>query len=203
MKLTEDEPGLNDDDALSLWVGRVARTHALLEYGVANVHHLLVRPGDDSPPANSAKSFSQLVSECRKRVSGSDAYLEIREPGVGALDGARDAGLARNRVVHDMWLPDPRGDDSGPQGWNTYRRLGDHPAPYSSAALQGLTHVIDAHTLLVRTRVRVSGLFMALYALSPPEGTRQKSPKGSVQDRYIALMNDRFTLSPNGDYNVA
>jgi hypothetical protein len=34
MEIADHEPNFNEDDVLSLRVGRVARTHALLEYNV-------------------------------------------------------------------------------------------------------------------------------------------------------------------------
>lgn len=63
----------------------------------------------------------------------------------------------RNRVLHDMWLPDPLRDDWQPPRWNTFRRTGDLQIGYASASVQDLAMVMDAHTLLARTRVRVSG----------------------------------------------
>lgn len=65
----------------------------------------------------------------------------------------------RNRVLHDMWLPDPLRDDWQPPRWNTFRRTGDLQIGYASASVQDLAMVMDAHTLRTRTRVRVSGLF--------------------------------------------
>ena len=58
----QDDPSvLSDDDALSLWVGRVARVHAHLEYGVDNVHRFLLRRVGNVPDSRAVKGFDQLV----------------------------------------------------------------------------------------------------------------------------------------------
>lgn len=146
---------LTDDDALSLWVGRVARTHAMLEYHVDNVHRLLARRVDQVPSRKSVKGFDQLVRECRKLLQRSGAGPEIVSSGEAALLAAKEATNLRNRVVHDMWLPDPVSSDWEPPRWNTFHRSNDLQESYNTATSQDLTTVVDTHTLLTRTRVRV------------------------------------------------
>jgi hypothetical protein len=204
MELADRKPNLNHDDVLSLWVGRVARTHALLEYNVDNVHRLLARQLGHVPGSKSVKGFDQLVSECRKLLQQSDAGREILTSGDTALRAAREATGLRNRVVHDMWLLDPLREDWEPPRWNTFHRLSDVQESYKSATSQDLTMVVDTHTLLLRTRVRVSGLFMALHATWPASGARVGvSPGDASMARYIALMTDRFTLHANGDIDLS
>lgn len=203
MAPSDHELTLNDDDALSLWVGRVARAHAHLEYGVDNVHRFLVRRDGHLPDSKAAKGFDQLVSECRKLLKGVNAIREIQAPGDAALSAARESSVLRNRVVHDMWLPDPLRDGWEPPRWNTFRRLGDLQGGYASASLQDLAAVVAAHTLLMRTRIRVSGLFMALHAVWPPgRNPGEGSSPGDNMSRYVALMTDRFTLHANGDFDM-
>jgi hypothetical protein len=62
-----------------------------------------------------------------------------------------------------MWLLDPAAEDWEPPRWNTFHRLSDVQGSYYSANSQDLTKVVDTHTPLLRTRMRVSGLFMALH----------------------------------------
>jgi len=203
MEPEDYEPVLNDDDVLSLWVGRVARTHALLEYNVDDVHRFLARRVGDIPGNKSVKGFDQLVSECRKLLQRSDVGREIAMAGETALLAAREATVFRNRVVHDMWLLDVQREDGEPPRWNTFHRLSDVQGSYNSANPQDLKMVVDAHTLLTRTRMRVSGLFMALHAIWPREGARdQGSSDGDTMARYVALMTDRFILHANGDFDV-
>lgn len=201
---TLDAPkGLSADDALSLWVGRVARTHAFLEYGVNNVHRVLVRASGRQPVEKSVKGFDQLVTECSGLLRKADFGQDILAAGGSALSAAKDATGMRNRIVHDMWLPDHLADESEQPRWNTFRRSGDLREGYSSATSQDLSIVIDAHQVLVRTRLRVSGLFMALHQLRPEGRSRAEGPLDEeAKARYIALMTDRFFLHPNGDFDV-
>lgn len=203
MEPADHEPVLNDDDVLSLWVGRVARTHALLEYNVDNVHRFLARQVGHVPASKSVKGFDQLVSECRKLLKQSDAGREIVTSGDTALLAAKEATGFRNRVVHDMWLLDPLREDWEPPRWNTFHRLSDVQESYNSANAQDLTMVVDTHTLLMRTRMRVSGLFMALHATWPAGRARvEASPGDDTMARYLALMTDRFLLHANGDFDL-
>ena len=203
MEPADHEAVLNDDDVLSLWVGRVTRTHALLEYDVDNVHRFLARQAGHVPGNKSVKGFDQLVSECRKLLQRSDVGREIATAGDTALLAAREATVLRNRVVHDMWLLDPLREDWEPPRWNTFHRLSDVQGSYKSANSQDLTMVVDTHTLLMRTRMRVSGLFMALHATWPADGARvEGSPGEDNMARYVALMTDRFILHANGDLDL-
>lgn len=200
----DHEPTLNDDDALSLWVGRVARTHAKLEYDVDSVYRFLVRRLAHEPDSKAVKGFEQRVNECRTMLDRSDANQEIRTSGDLALLAAKNATGPRNRIVHDMWLPDSPMEDSEPPRWNAFRRSGDLSQSYNSASSHGLDVVVDAHTLLVRTRLRVSGLFMALHVLWPTDRDRVDiSPDEGEMARYVALMTDCFTLHANGDFDIA
>ena len=202
MLTADHEPNFNDDDVLSLWVGRVARTHALLEYNVDNVHRFLTRQVG-VPGSKSVKGFDQLVSECRKLLRQSDAGREILTSGDSALLAAREATGFRNRVVHDMWLLDPLLEDWEPPRWNTFHRLSDLQGSYNSANSQDLTMVVDTHTLLMRTRMRVSGLFMALHATEPAGRARvEGSPGDATMASYVALMTDRFSVHANGDFTL-
>lgn len=107
MEPADHEPNLNDDDVLSLWVGRVARTHALLEYNVDNVHRFLVRQVGHVPGNKSVKGFDQLVSECRKLLQQSDAGPEIVTSGDTALlqPGKRRSFEIGSSMTCGSWTP--------------------------------------------------------------------------------------------------
>lgn len=192
---------LSEDDTLSLWVGRVARTHALLEYNVSSVHHFLLRRAGQEVDGTSMKGFDQTVTEAIGLLRRSDLGEDIVASGVVALRSARQATSRRNRVVHDMWLPAPSEDGSAPPRFSTFRRQGSSSEHYTFVGPEDLSTIVGAHALLVRARMRVSGLFMALHSRWPDPDDR-----GSVRDdnveRYIALMNDRFVLHPNGDFDI-
>ena len=202
MYAQDHPPVLSDDDALSLWVGRVARAHAHLEYGVDNVHRFLSRQVGNVPDSKAVKGFDQLVGECHRLLRKSGADREVLTSGDIALLAAKEATGMRNRVLHDMWLPDALRDDWEPPRWNTFRRTSDLQTSYT-ASVHDLAMVVDTHTLLARTRVRVSGLFMALHATWPTAGARATGPPpGDSIPRYIALMTDQFTLEANGDFEI-
>ena len=74
--------------------------------------------------------------------------------------------------------------------------------PYSGSAPRDLQSVAEAHTQLVRARLRVSGLFMALHAVQSPGEDRQTERVIEIA-RYMALMNDNFILEDNGDITVS
>lgn len=77
MDAQDPPPGLSNDDALSLWVGRVARAHAHLEYGVDNVHGFLSRQLDSVSESRAVKGFTNSsanagsCSEARVRIERS------------------------------------------------------------------------------------------------------------------------------------
>jgi len=200
----DHEPVLNDDDALSLWVGRVARTHAKLEFDVDNVYRLLARRCALDPDGKALKGFEQRVKDCRTMLERSDADAEVRSSGDLALLAARNATVPRNRILHDMWLPGPLTEDSEIPYWNAFRRSGDLQQSYSSGTSHGLDVVVDAHTLLLRTRWRVSGLHMALHFLWPTDsnGTEPSRGEGELAT-YVSLMTDCFTLKANGGFVIA
>jgi hypothetical protein len=72
-----------------------------------------------------------------------------------------------------------------------------YPSPRDLEAVE------SAYTTLARTRLRVSGLFMALHGELPQyrDSSRPASARSELP-RYIALMADRFTLAPNGDFEI-
>ncbi len=169
----------------------------------SNIHRFLTRQVGHVPGNTSVKGFDQLVSECRKLLRQSDAGREILTSGDTALLAARKATVLRNRVVHDMWLLDPLREDWEPPRWNTFQRLSDVQESYDSASSQDLTMVVDTHTLLMRTRMRLSGLFMALHATWPADRARvEGSSRGDTMAGYVSLMTDRFILHANGDFDV-
>jgi hypothetical protein len=203
MEPQDQQPIMSDDDALSLWVGRVARAHALLEYSVDNVRRFLALQMGQVTESKSVKGFDQLASECRGLLQQSNASRDILTSGDAALIAAKQATAVRNRVVHDMWLPDSLREDWELPRWNVFCRSGDIQGSYHSASSHDLATIVAAHTSLGRARLRVSGLFMALHATWP---TGRSRVDGSERDdnmaTYLALMNDRFILHANGDFDV-
>lgn len=99
---------LSHDDLLSLGIGRVIRSHSLLEYRLRNVHHFLADYGTDSDVAGGPPGAERLADSCRLRLKKLSPSLTAA--GDSALAAARTANVLRNRIVHDLWLLDPRSD---------------------------------------------------------------------------------------------
>lgn len=189
---------LSDEDELSLWVGRVAREHALLEYGLSNVHGVL----DASEEGVAPSSVGGLVRQCRRLLNSSGLHADIIDAGRRALNAASAATTLRNRVIHDMWLPNPLLGDSDPAQWTAFRRSTERAATYIAGTPGDLATVVDAHNELSRTRIRVSGLFMSLHQAMPHGHSAGRPDAKSELPTYVAMMNDQFTVAANGDVEI-
>jgi hypothetical protein len=194
---------LSDEDLLALSIGRVVRAHTFVDYGLRNVHEALAGPGPKALVGSTIHSTDRLAEVCIVMLRGLDASPQIIESGVGALESARTANLTRNEVIHDMWLPAPNSEPSQRPSWNAFRALSGHLGSIARAEPRDLEFIETAYTALARAKLRVSGLFMALHEVLPryDDDHRQKRP-GSELPRYLALMNDEFTLQSNGDWQV-
>lgn len=187
---------LRDEDELSLWVGRVARTNALLEYDLGNVRRIL-----NGVPHATGVGVDQLAGDCRVLLKKSRATPEVVTAGLSALDGARKANAGRNRVVHDLWLA--KAHDGGDATWQSFRLTSGRIDPDIAVVIVSLQVVVDTHEMLCRARARVSGLFMALNELQGREATnRNGRPIAPNMSRYLAMMHDQFRLHDNGDIEL-
>ena len=83
------------------------------------------------------------------------------------------------------------------------RKGGWSPAPLRPLA--DLDTVISAHSTLLRARLRVLGLFMALHEILPwLSGARPpRSQRTTELPRYLAMMKDNFTLEAHGDFTIS
>ena len=72
----------------------------------------------------------------------------------------------------------------------------------SRERIKDLETVVDAHNELSRSRLRVSGLFMTLHEVMPHGHAAVRPNAESELPRYIAMMNDQFTVAANGDAEI-
>jgi len=195
---------LSHDDLLSLSIGRAIRAHALLEYRLRNVHEALDDPGPDGGVAAGLLGADRLVSGCLVMLRRATVTREITEAGEGSLRAAREANALRNRIVHDLWLLDPRSEVGDSPRWNTFRARRDQRGAVARPGPSDIGSVEDARTELERTGVRLSGLFMALHEVLPRFQEARK-PRGwtSGLPTYLALMRGHFRLEPNGDWEIS
>ncbi len=132
------------DDQLSLWVGRVARVHALLEYSLSNVHGALTPPDTSSVPRTVPANVDLLVRECKRLLETAELSGELIRAGAQALTAAKAANALRNRIVHDIWLPDSRSEEEHTPSWNTFRPSRGRMKPYASSTTRDLDTLITA-----------------------------------------------------------
>lgn len=188
---------LSDEDQLSLWVGRVARTNALLEYDLGNVWRIL-----GGVPHAKGVGVDQLAEDCRRLLQKSRAAPEVIAAGLSALNAARKANAGRNRVVHDLWLAEASSADRGAT-WHSFRLNSGRIAPETAVDTVSLQVVIETQEMLQRARTRLSGLFMALNEVRDREApTRNSRPLEANMSRYLAMMDDKFQLQDNGDIEL-
>jgi hypothetical protein len=174
-----------------------------LEYNLSNVHGALRPPDTPSVATTAPSSVDLLVRECRRLLEGAELSEELIQAGAQALAAASAANALRNRIVHDIWLLDARGDEQAPS-WITFRRLRGQMEPYASSTTRDLDTIITAHATLMRARLRVSGLFMALHEILPWLSSPVPRGSGSAQlPNYLALMRDHFELEANGDFTIS
>jgi hypothetical protein len=122
---------LSDDDQLSLWVGRVARVHALLEYNLSNVYGALQPPDTSSDRKAVPPTVDQLAAECRRLLKTSQLGGEVIAAGTQALTAAKGANALRNRIVHDIWLPGSQSEHEQAPSWNSFQRMQGQMEPYA------------------------------------------------------------------------
>jgi hypothetical protein len=101
MAIDDGIAALGIDDQLSLFVGRVARTNALLEFDFGNVRRIL---GGEPHPAG--VGVEQLAVDCRRLLRETHVDPVLVDAGLTAIDAARKANSVRSRIVHDLWLED-------------------------------------------------------------------------------------------------
>jgi hypothetical protein len=108
-----------DEDAQALRIGQVARAHVDLDIAL----YL----------AGGITSTNRLVADCRIMVSKTSIKSDLLNAGLGALSAAKVVNEERNRVVHDMWLPEIRLNSDAAPRWEV-------PQPQKFHSDSGLLH---------------------------------------------------------------
>jgi len=195
---------LSHDDLLSLGIGRVIRSHSLLEYRLRNAFQFLASFGEEGEVAKGRLGADRLADGCRLRLQRANLDPTVTTAGTGALEAARAANVMRNLIVHDLWVLDSQTDAEQPSPrWNRFTaergqsRTVGRPTPTDLNALE------DTRSALDRAALRISGLFMALHEVLPgPDQTRHMTGRPRSMPTYLALMNDEFRLEANGDWEI-
>jgi hypothetical protein len=185
-------------DALYREIGRVAQAHVQLDMSVRNVFVKLAMPSLAVYLVNDSASTAAVVDSCRtmlRRVEGTEQLLSA---GLLALESAKQAGEERNRVVHDMWLPDFDGDVAQPERWSV-QRSAKGAFGMRHAGMRDLESVKRARSKIDRANTRVTALLWALDGVLPfflGSGIEGPMP---LED-WIAVMEDRFDALENGGF---
>lgn len=190
---------LNDNDLLSLSIGRVVRAHSRVEYGLRNVREAL----DTGTQVGGFVGAEQLVKECSTRLRLVDLSPEVMLAGERSLEAARASNALRNTTVHDLWLLESDRNYEESARWNTVGAARGRTGNVTRPGPRDIQSLEDVRTALDRAALRISGLFMALHE-ALPRYQELIRPKGwtSNMPRYLALMNDQFDLDQEGNWEV-
>src|SRR5215218_1994571 len=97
--------GMTPNDELCLRIGRVARAHVDIDVALRRMYVTLATPGNAVFLANNNLSTNRLVDDCRSMLANAAVDGSFRELAKGVFEAVKAANKDRNRVVHDMWLP--------------------------------------------------------------------------------------------------
>ncbi|MBO1756547.1 hypothetical protein [Allobranchiibius sp. CTAmp26] len=161
--------GLNDRDALSLLIGRVAMSHATLDIMLNFLHRELGGRGA-SVYLSAGKKTAALISDCRLMVKKVGLEEEHAAIGLAVLTAASEANASRNRVVHDMWMTayDESTGTPVPGRWVTAGQSRSGALNrVIEAGTKDLQYVARAHEQQIEAATRVVSFQMALAHLMP------------------------------------
>jgi hypothetical protein len=202
----DDEPTvlLNDDDQLSLSLGRMVRAHSLLEHRLRNVRLALDAPGQPAANTYAFVGADELAKACATRLRDVDTTAELLLAGEQSLEAAREANMHRNNMVHDLWLLAADGDESRAAQWHLFGpTLKDRVGGTARSETSDAQSVDGVRVELVRAAHRLSGLFMALHEVLPRyQDEPRRSGWTSNMTTYLALMNDQFDLDHEDNWVV-
>lgn len=193
-----------DEDALTLRIGRIARAHVDLDIALRSLFRTLVFPSPAVYLADGITSTNRLVADCRTMLSKTSISSDLLKAGLGALSAAKVANEERNRVVHDMWLPEIRMNADAAPRWEVLQPQKFHQDSPSAPVSRNLDSVESVFTTLKRVTLRLSGLDQALWMTVP----HLMDELGDFLGAFplltaMSLAADEFDLLENGAFRVA
>jgi hypothetical protein len=194
-----------DEEALTLRIGRVARAHVDLDIALRSLFGTLVFPSPAFYLADGITSTNRLVADCRVMLSKTDIGADLLDAGLDALSAAKVVNEERNRVVHDMWLPEIRLNSETPPRWEVLRPQRFHNASSSVAVVsRDLGSVESVLTTLKRVTHRISGLDSALWMTLPHLANELGDTSRALPlSTWMSLAADEFDLLDDGAFQVA
>lgn len=192
-----------DEDALALLIGRVARAHVSLDIALRGLFRTLVVPSVAIYLADGITSTSRLVADCRILLSKTTAGSDVLSVGFGALSAAKVVNEERNRVVHDMWLPELRMNSDEAPRWEVLRAQTFHSDAWSEPVSRDLGSVESVLSGLERAALRIAGVDQALWITLPhlADEIGDSSAANSL-GMWMSLAADEFDLLEDGAFRV-
>ena len=192
-----------DEDALALRIGQVARAHVGLDIALRSLFRTLVFPSPAVYLADGITSTNRLVADCRIMLSKTSTRSDLLNAGLGALSSAKVVNEERNRVVHDMWLPEIRLNSGMAPRWEVLQPQKFH-SDSSESASRDLASVESVLTALKRVALRISGLDQALWMTLPHLADELGDSSGADPlGTWMSLAADEFDLLEDGAFRVA
>jgi hypothetical protein len=193
-----------DEDALALRIGQAARAHVDLDIALRSLFRTLVLPSPAVYLADGITSTNRLVADCRTLLSKTSIRSDLMNAGLGALSAAKVVNEERNRVVHDMWLPEIRLNSDAAPRWEVLQPQKFHSDSSSEPVSRGLDSVESVLTALKRVALRISGLDQALWMMLPHLTDELGDSSGAVPlGTWMSLAADEFDLLEDGAFRVA
>lgn len=192
--MADDDKEIEIENALSLGIGRVARSHVRLDHALRNVHSSLTAPGL-AIYLQASLSTDRLVEDCKVMIKAARFdNTEIVDASMLALDAAKESNKVRNRVVHDMWMRTPDHPPETPQ-WHTYRVQRGQLGMQSDHA-RDIGYIESALDQLQRANTRIFALGWAVREVLPFYAGGLRRPQDLPE--WIAIMRDQFIHTPDG-----
>lgn len=192
-----------DEDALALQIGRVARAHVVLDNALRSLFRTLALPSPAMYLADGIPSTNRLVADCRTMLSKTSIDGHLLHAGLAALSAAKVVNEERNRVVHDMWLPELRLDSDAAPRWEVLRLQKLHSESALDPVSRDLDSVKSVLTALKRVALRIFGLDSAIW-MTLPHLTDEAGDSSGVMplSTWVALAADEFDLLEGGAFRV-
>ncbi len=178
-------------DRLTFLIGSVSRADVWLEFQLRQLW--MSRVGASYAIYLVPNTFELLVQQCVVLFKeNTDCDERVRRAADDALQAARAAHVERNRVIHDMWLPNiEQGQVSDPETFVRQQALKHQPS--GKAVLKTLQDVEDTLVALQRAGHRISCLIF-LNGMFSDGGIDAPERDESM----LRIAEDRFDLFPDG-----
>lgn len=194
---------MTDEDELSLRIGRIAQAHVQIDHSIRNIYVSFASPGLAVFLANDHDSTKRLIDDCRVMLKKSGVRDEVHAAADAVLLAALDAGVKRNRAVHDMWMRDiAEGGD--PSTWLTMGKQRGGLGFAQNAGPRDLASLDADLEVMQRTYIRLHGLSWTLWDVLPAfkgsRGSIHEEQRDADLTRWLAVMRDQFVVNADGSF---